>query len=135
MIMLQMMQKISILLLSTFALYGCAVNPVTGKNELSLISESQEISIGQKNYGPSRQMQGGDYNVNPELSVYVNTVGQKLARVSDRKLPYEFVVLNNSTPNAWALPGGKIAVNRGLLMSLENEAELAAVLGHEIVPA
>ena len=129
------MRKAFILLLSAFVLYGCAVNPVTGKNELSLISESQEISVGQKNYGPSRQMQGGDYNVNPELSVYVNTVGQILARVSDRKLPYEFVVLNNSTPNAWALPGGKIAVNRGLLLELKSEAELAAVLGHEIVHA
>ena len=71
----------------------------------------------------------------PELTTYVNEVGQKLAAVADRKLPYEFVVLNNSVPNAWALPGGKIAVNRGLLTELQNEAELAAVLGHEIVHA
>jgi predicted Zn-dependent protease len=69
------------------------------------------------------------------LTRYVNGVGQKLAAVSDRKLPYEFVVINNSVPNAWALPGGKIAVNRGLLVELNNEAELAAVLGHEIVHA
>jgi predicted Zn-dependent protease len=133
--MLLFIRKAFIILLSGFFLYGCAVNPVTGKNELSLISEEQEISIGQKNYGPSRQMQGGDYTVNPELSAYVNGVGQKLAVVSDRKLPYEFTVLNNSTPNAWALPGGKIAVNRGLLLELQSEAELAAVLGHEIVHA
>jgi predicted Zn-dependent protease len=133
--MLPFLRKITFLLLSVVFLYGCAVNPVTGKNELALISENQEISIGQKNYGPSRQMQGGDYTVNPELSVYVNSVGQKLAAVSDRKLPYEFEVLNNSTPNAWALPGGKIAVNRGLLVELQSEAELAAVLGHEIVHA
>jgi len=129
------MRKLAFLLLPILLIYGCAVNPVTGDRELSLISENQEISIGQKNYGPSRQMQGGDYTVNPELSLYVNTVGQKLARVSDRKLPYEFVVLNNSIPNAWALPGGKIAVNRGLLLELQSEAELAAVLGHEIVHA
>lgn len=133
--MVPLMRKPLFLLLTCFVLYGCAVNPVTGENELALISESQEIGIGQKNYGPSRQMQGGDYTVNPELSVYVNAVGQKLARVSDRKLPYEFEVLNNSTPNAWALPGGKIAVNIGLLMELQSEAELAAVLGHEIVHA
>jgi predicted Zn-dependent protease len=129
------MRKLAFLLFPILLFYGCAVNPVTGKNELSIISESQEISIGRKNYGPSRQMQGGDYTVNPELSVYVNTVGQKLAGVSDRNLPYEFKVLNNSTPNAWALPGGKIAVNRGLLLELNNEAELAAVLAHEIVHA
>jgi predicted Zn-dependent protease len=129
------MRKLAFLLLPILLIYGCAVNPVTGENELALISESEEVSIGQKNYAPSRQMQGGDYTVNPELSVYVNTVGQKLAIVSDRKLPYEFKVLNNSTPNAWALPGGKIAVNIGLLMELQSEAELAAVLGHEIVHA
>lgn len=114
---------------------GCAVNPVTGKNELSLIPESRELAIGAQQYGPSQQSQGGIYSVDPELTKYVNEVGQKLAVVSDRKLPYEFVVLNNSVPNAWALPGGKIAVNRGLLMQLDTEAELAAVLGHEIVHA
>ncbi|MBW2467060.1 MAG: M48 family metalloprotease [Deltaproteobacteria bacterium] len=129
------MRKLAYLLLSIILIYGCAVNPVTGSRELSLISENQEISIGQKNYGPSRQMQGGDYTVNPDLTDYVNSVGQKVARVSDRKLPYEFVVLNNITPNAWALPGGKIAVNMGLLIELKSEAELAAVLGHEIVHA
>lgn len=129
------MRKLAFLLFPILFIYGCAVNPVTGDKELSLISENQEISIGQENYGPSRQMQGGDYTVDPDLSLYVNTVGQKLARVSDRKLPYEFVVLNNSIPNAWALPGGKIAVNRGLLVELKSEAELAAVLGHEIVHA
>jgi predicted Zn-dependent protease len=133
--MLPLMRQTLILLLSFVFLYGCAVNPVTGKNELALVSESQEINIGRENYVPSRQMQGGDYTVNPELSAYVNEVGQKLAAVSDRKLPYEFTVLNNSTPNAWALPGGKLAVNRGLLLELNSEAELAAVLGHEIVHA
>lgn len=115
---------------------SCGTNPVTGKTELQLVSESQEISIGQENYLPSQQSQGGVYLIDKELTRYVNSVGQKLAAVSDRpNLPYEFVVLNNSVPNAWALPGGKIAVNRGLLLELNNEAELAAVLGHEIVHA
>jgi predicted Zn-dependent protease len=133
--MLQLLRSIPIVFLSCLFLYGCAVNPVTGKNEIAFISESREINIGKENYAPSRQMQGGDYAVSPELSAYVNEVGQKLAAVSGRKLPYEFTVLNNSIPNAWALPGGKIAVNRGLLLELNNEAELAAVLGHEIVHA
>lgn len=114
---------------------GCATNPVTGKSELSLVSEREEIQIGGQQYLPAQQMQGGRYLVDPALTTYVNEVGQRLAAVSDRALPYEFVVLNNSQPNAWALPGGKIAVNRGLLTSLNNEAELAAVLAHEIVHA
>jgi predicted Zn-dependent protease len=114
---------------------GCVINPVTGDRELALISADQEIAIGEQQYAPSQQMQGGDYSLDPALTTYVAGVGQKLAAVSDRALPYEFVVLNNSVPNAWALPGGKIAVNRGLLVELQSEAELAAVLGHEIVHA
>ena len=78
---------------------------------------------------------GGDYVADPAVQAYVQEVGAKLAAVSDRSLPYEFAVINNSTPNAWALPGGKIAINRGLLTELDSEAELAAVLGHEIVHA
>lgn len=121
---------------SIFCFTGCATNPVTGKNELSLISESQEVQIGEANYGPTIQTEGGPYATMPELTAYVNEVGQKLVAVSDRPdLPYEFEVLNNPVPNAWALPGGKIAINRGLLAVLESEAELAAVLGHEIVHA
>ena len=114
---------------------GCAVNPVTGKSEVAFVSETQELAMGKKNYGPYRQAQGGDYVIEPELTRYVKSVGDRLARVSDRKLPYEFRVLNDSSPNAWALPGGKIAINRGLLVELESEAELAAVLAHEIVHA
>ena len=122
-------------LVSCTLLSTCGVNPVTGKKEIQFVSESQELQIGEKNYAPTRQGEGGDFTVLPDLTTYVNGVGQKLAAVADRKLPYEFVVLNNSVPNAWALPGGKIAVNRGLLTELKSEAELAAVLGHEIVHA
>jgi len=119
-----------------FLFVGCGANPVTGKRELQIISESQEVSIGQENYLPSQQSQGGIYVVDKQLTTYVNQVGQKLVKISDRpNLPYEFVVLNNSVPNAWALPGGKMAINRGLLLELSNEAELAAVLAHEIVHA
>lgn len=116
-------------------LAACGVNPVTGQRELSIISADQEISLGTQNYGPAQQMQGGQYKVDPQVGAYVREVGQKLATVADRPLPYEFVVLNSSVPNAWAMPGGKLAVNRGLLTELNNEAELAAVLGHEITHA
>lgn len=114
---------------------ACGTNPVTGERELQFVSEAQEIQEGSQAYAPARQSEGGDLVAMPELTAYVNEIGQKLAAVADRKLPYEFTVLNNSVPNAWAMPGGKIAVNRGLLTELKNEAELAAVLGHEIVHA
>ncbi|MBL3558187.1 MULTISPECIES: M48 family metalloprotease [Marinobacter] len=117
-------------------LSGCSTNPVTGKKQLSLIPESQELSIGSEQYKPTQQTQGGRFYLDPDLNQYVAEVGQKLAKVSDRPdLPYEFVVLNSSVPNAWALPGGKIAINRGLLTEFEDEAQLASVLGHEIVHA
>jgi beta-barrel assembly-enhancing protease len=133
--MLQLLTRHALLLSAALALAACGVNPVTGKKELQFVSESQEVQIGQENYQPSRQTQGGDLVIDPELQAYVSEVGNRLARVADRPLPYEFSVLNNSVPNAWALPGGKIAVNRGLLTRLNSEAELAAVLGHEIVHA
>jgi predicted Zn-dependent protease len=124
------------ILIAVFAFAaGCSVNPVTGKREISLVGEDSEIRMGSENYRPMQQSQGGQYDIDPALTDYVSKVGQRLAKVSDRQLPYEFVVLNNSIPNAWALPGGKIAVNRGLLTELRSESELAAVLGHEIVHA
>ena len=121
--------------MSLFAVSGCAVNPVTGKKELALYSTEDEIAIGREHYFTAQQSSGGLYKVDTALTGYVARVGRRIAAVSDRPLPYEFVVLNDSSPNAWALPGGKIGINRGLLVELDNEAELAAVLGHEIVHA
>ncbi len=115
---------------------SCARNPVTGTKELSFVSETQEIDIGQKNFLTMQQAEGGPYTADPTLCDYVAKVGAKLAAASARNhLPYEFVIVNDATPNAWTLPGGKIAINRGLLTELGSEAELAAVLGHEIVHA
>ena len=132
------MQSMKTVILATFAclyLSACATNPVTGKRELSLVSEQWELDVGKQQYAPSRQSQGGEYTADPAVQAYITEVGNKLAAVSDRKLPYEFKVLNSGVPNAWALPGGKIAINRGLLVEMSSEAELAAVLGHEIVHA
>jgi predicted Zn-dependent protease len=123
------------LLLLSIILSGCAINPVTGEKEFNFVSEDAELKIGAEQYAPSRQMQGGDYLTDPQITAYVSSVGNRIAAFSDRKLPYEFKVINDSTPNAWALPGGKIAINRGLLVELQSEAELAAVLSHEIVHA
>jgi len=124
-----------LLVLGLTGVSGCSINPVTGERELSLLSTADQIAIGEAQYFASRQMQGGDFVIDPALNAYVASVGNRLASHSDLALPYEFVVLNSSVPNAWALPGGKIAVNRGLLLELNSEAELAAVLSHEIVHA
>jgi predicted Zn-dependent protease len=130
-----MRKSILFLVVLAVILPGCSVNPVTGESEFVLMDTAQEIELGRRNFAPMQQSQGGLYDVDPELTAYVSRVGQKVAAESGVDLPYEFVVLNNSIPNAWALPGGKIAINRGLLTELESEAELAAVLGHEVVHA
>ena len=114
---------------------GCAVNPVTGKQELSLVSTAEEIETGEQHFLPLQQIMGGLYKADPAVAEYVAEIGRRLASVSDRALPYEFVVFNASEPNALALPGGKIGITRGLLLEMEDEAELAAILGHEIVHA
>jgi predicted Zn-dependent protease len=128
-----------ILLLSSFIFLivtACGTNPVTGKRQTTFMSQAQEINLGRQQYAPSLQSQGGTYVLDKSLNTYVNNVGQSLARHSAQpNLPYEFTVLNNDVPNAWALPGGKIAINRGLLVLLEDEAQLAAVLAHEVVHA
>lgn len=123
----------SCVLLSLFCC-GCAVNPATGKRELALfqVSTVQEIGIGEKTFPQALQQMGGAYP-DPQLNAYVDALGKRLGRLSQRaELPYHFRVVNDSTPNAFALPGGFIAVSRGLLVNLENEAQLAAVLGHEV---
>lgn len=133
--MFKQMKNALLITIAAVIITACGTNPVTKKREFQFVSEAQEISIGKQNYGPARQSQGGDYILDPELTAYVEDIGKKLAVVSDRQLPYEFVVINDSTPNAWAMPGGKIAFNRGLLYELNSEAELAAVMGHELVHA
>ena len=123
------------LLALAWLLTGCATNPLTGESDLILVGPNWDREVGAQQYAPSRQAQGGDFELDPELVNYVRGVGKRVAEQSPVGLPYEFNVLNSSVPNAWALPGGKIAINRGLLTELESEAELAAVLGHEVVHA
>jgi predicted Zn-dependent protease len=111
---------------------ACAKNPVTGERELVLISEQEELGIGIKNYPVTTQMNNGLFK-DDELQKYVNNVGKRLGTVSHRQnLPYEFKVVNSSDYNAFCLPGGKISITRGLLINLENEDQLAGILGHEI---
>ncbi len=137
------MKKLTVCFLSLFSLLfallltqGCGINPATGKKEFQFVSDKKEIKMGEQNYPYGQQSSGGLFIHDAELSRYVQSVGQKLAPFSNRpNLPYEFKIVNHSVPNAWAMPGGKIVINRGLLIQLESEAELAAVLGHEITHA
>jgi predicted Zn-dependent protease len=133
-----MMQRLILAVcIVAMSLAGCSVNPVTGERNFQLYGSDWEKEVGAQMYAPMKQSQGGDFILDPELTAYVEEVGGRLAGQARRsqELDYQFSVLNDSVPNAWALPGGKIVINRGLLVELESEAELAAVLGHEIVHA
>jgi predicted Zn-dependent protease len=129
---MKFIQCVAVLILLAFVFAGCSVNPATGKNELMIFSDSQEINFGSEADPDIVWQFGGVYN-DTQLNAYVNNVGQKVAASSDRiNIPYHFTIVDNSDVNAFALPGGYVYITRGLLVKLENEAQLAAVLGHEI---
>ena len=110
---------------------GCSVNPATGKSELIVLSQEQEIAMG-VNAAPEFEKQFNGKVPDAALQQYVAAVGAKIAQVSDRQgLPYEYTLLTSDVPNAFALPGGKIFVTAGLMSKMTNERQLAAVLGHE----
>ena len=112
-------------------LAACATNPVTGKRELSLMSEAQEIQLGREMDQQVRHEMG--LYEDAALQRYVESVGMRLARVSERpNLPWHFAVVDEPAINAFALPGGYIYLTRGIMPFLDDEAQLAGVLGHEI---
>jgi predicted Zn-dependent protease len=123
----------ALLLVPAFAvgLGSCAVNPVTGKRQFSLVPESQEIQMGQQG-AEEVDATMGVYD-NATLNNYVDTIGKALAAQSERpNLPWSFKVVDDPLVNAFALPGGPIYVTRGLLAHMTSEAQLAAVMGHEV---
>jgi predicted Zn-dependent protease len=110
---------------------GCARNPVTGKSELALVSESQEIQMGQQAAQEVAQTIG--LYSDAKATAYVSEVGKRMAAASERpNLPWEFHIVEDPSVNAFALPGGFIYVTRGLMGTINDEAELATVVGHEI---
>jgi predicted Zn-dependent protease len=115
----------------TLAAAACATNPVTGRRELALVSEAQEIQLGRETAAQAAQQIG--LVPDSALQQYVQRIGAELAAGSQRpNLPWTFRVVDDPTPNAFALPGGFIFITRGLMSLMDSEAELAAVLGHEI---
>ena len=110
---------------------ACASNPVTGRREVSLISEAEEIAIGRQGDAEIRREMG--VYADGELQRYVSGIGERIAGVSHRPtLPWTFTIVDDPAVNAFALPGGYIYVTRGLLSHLGDESELAGVLGHEV---
>lgn len=133
------MQKIALLrILPIFAmasmlfLNSCAVvNPVTGKKQLLVMSEQEEIALG-KASDPQVMAEFGAYD-DPKLQAFINQKGQEMVKVSHRPtLPFQFKVVDSDVVNAFALPGGFVYFTRGIMAHFNNEAEFAGVLGHEI---
>lgn len=121
-----------------FTLYsllsGCAVNPVTGRSELMFVSEGQEVQMGKELYPNALwgDLGGGGEYRDEKLKAYLKDVIFKIHGVSHRpNLPVDFAIQNSSVPNAWAIPG-YVVITRGLLAGLDNEAEFAFVMGHEM---
>ncbi len=111
---------------------GCAANPVTGKPQFMVLSEAQEIKIDNQN---SPYQFSSDYGPLQDIALnnYIDQTGKTLsARTHRPHMPYSFRGVNATYVNAYAFPGGSIAATRGILLALENEAQLAALLGHEL---
>ena len=113
---------------------SCAINPVTGERELMLVSEQTELEWGNSIYPDALwgEVGGGGKYHDPELEKYLERIVKDLNAASHRpNLPVDFVIQNSSVPNAWAIPG-HVSMTRGLLAGLENEAQFAFVMGHEM---
>lgn len=128
------MRKVLLLGIVLLSSLGACVerkDPVTGRTEMTSYSDADEIRIGES-AAPSMESQSGGLYKDPALQAYVSSVGARIAAASDRKgMPCRYAVLNSSIVNAFALPGGRVYISRGLLARLKAENELAAVLGHE----
>ena len=123
--------KLLLLLAAILLIPSCAVNPVTGKKQLMLMSEAQEVALGAQ-YDPSVVSTFGVYN-NQELLDFVTLKGTEMGRISHRpNLEFHFKILDSPVINAFAVPGGYIYLTRGILAQFNNEAELIGVLGHEM---
>ena len=112
---------------------GCAVNPITGEEELMLFPEEQDVEIGRQ-YAPEVEKELKGRIGDQALQNYIDGVGQRIARLSHKPgFDYHFVAVNDKTMNAITLPGGYIFITKGMLLKLKSESQLAGVLAHEIV--
>ena len=124
---------LTLLTLAMLSLAGCYTNPVTGRKSLVLLSQGEELSLGQASFAEIRQKQ--QVSADAGMKARVKRVGERIAQAVGNELPdakWEFVVFESKEVNAFALPGGKVGVYSGLLKLAESDAELAIVMGHEI---
>jgi len=128
-----MMRLKALFLAFLLFLFSCArvVDPITGEKVFTLLPPEEEIAIGNEFLPEAITQMEGVY-ADREVQEYVREIGKKIALHTPRKLPYEFYVVNSPELNAFALPGGKIAITRGLLLIMDDESELAGVLAHEL---
>jgi len=120
------------LVLVASSLIACSTNQATGRSQLNVLSRDEEINIGEE-AAPQFLDEGGGPIPDQQIQQYVSNIGQRLAALSERPdLPWEFHTLDSEIINAFALPGGKVFISRGLLSKMNNEAQLAGVLGHEV---
>ncbi len=117
-------------------LAGCSRTPITGRERLLLLSESQELSMGAQSFRQVMKKNREKINRDPAINGHVRSVGRRIARASGKNYKWEFVVIqDDKSPNAFVLPGGKVFVYTGILPITLNEHGLATVLGHEVAHA
>ena len=115
-------------------LAGCEAAPVTGRSQLILFPESQDAELGLQAY--QQILEKSKVSKDARLNKRVQTVGRRIAAVSGHpEFDWQFTLFENDQPNAFALPGGKVGVNTGLFKVAKNDAQLAAVIGHEVAHA
>lgn len=129
-----MVRKLGIFsLFLLFLVLSCATvqDPLTGKPTFTLLPPEQEIAIGKKVIPQAINENNGLYP-DEEVQNYIRKIGYKVASKSPRQVDYQFFLVNSKEVNAFALPGGPVFVNRGLILILDNESELAGVMAHEV---
>jgi predicted Zn-dependent protease len=121
-------------MLAAAILAGCQAAPVTGRNQLIVLPESQDSQLGLEAY--QQILSESEVSNDSELNRRVKEVGRRIAAASPQpEWDWQFTVIENDEPNAFALPGGKVGVNTGLFQVAKNDDQLAAVMGHEVAHA
>jgi predicted Zn-dependent protease len=119
--------------LSAWLLFSCTTSPVTGRRDINLVSEGEEMQLGLASFDQIKT--NTPVSKDPAINDMVQRVGKRIAAVADKDMPnakWEFVVFDSKEANAFCLPGGKVGVYTGIMPIAKDDAGLATVLGHEI---